>query len=462
MIQEKKTMPVLDELAKKATELSKGSLKDTVVLHINHSMDNSFYFSEVLNEMFCRAVFVGAPYNDMAVGPEWSFIRYYGKNKKGSYELWEEDICFQKNMKDFTKAVELLIERAIRESLMPWLKEGKRLLIIEDGGYHYPVLHRLLEEYPWLEGQICGSVEQTASGTVRCRRFGEKYGFSYPCASISRSDIKMYVESRFIGHRVVEELANFLYEANTFLDYHHVLLLGYGIVGRQVAMDLKHYRCRTSVWEIDPLVESVAREDGFEVIGQWEPSWFEKDTILIGNTGTPAFTMEMLQCFFEGQSNLLYLASSSSQDWEFREFLSRLRGKETWPQGAALKGAVDNRYYTRYLFEYQGREKEVVLIAEGLPVNFYRKDAISLTYSIIDLIFAEMLSLGLAFHEYPQVEKKLWLMGEEDQLSPFFTEEELITLWFARYRLTGFSGADKILSGHPMGGHLRRKMSEEA
>ena len=66
-------MPVLEELIARAQTYFGEDLKDIVVLHVNHCMDNSFYFSELLNRLFYRAVFVGAPYNENTVGLGWSF-----------------------------------------------------------------------------------------------------------------------------------------------------------------------------------------------------------------------------------------------------------------------------------------------------------------------------------------------------------------------------------------------------
>ena len=45
-------MPVLEELIARAQAYFGEGLKDIVVLHVNHCMDNSFYFSELLNQLF--------------------------------------------------------------------------------------------------------------------------------------------------------------------------------------------------------------------------------------------------------------------------------------------------------------------------------------------------------------------------------------------------------------------------
>lgn len=454
------TMPVLEWIADRAKKEDGFTLKDTVVLHINHCMENSFYFTEILNQLFGQAVFIGVPYNDMQIRGEWSFVSYYGCRLRSSFELWRDKECFFRGTGDFIGMVERLIETALQKDLLPRLMAGKRLLVIEDGGYHYPVLRRFLEQYPELSGCVCGSVEQTASGTLRCSRFGAEHGYLYPCGSISRSDIKMHIESRFIGHRVVEELACFLYTANTFLDFHHILLLGYGIVGRQVARDLHSRRCRVHVMEKDGRIAAAAQKAGYQLADKVRPELFATDTIIIGNTGTAAFTVEMLEAFFEGEANRLYLASSSSQDIEFRRFLDMAEKISPWPEGARFLSREDAEFYSCFRFFFGGREKRVYLIAEGLPVNFYRRGGISLTYSIIDLIFAEMLSMGLAFHFHKNLEKRLWLLGAEKERVCFLSEAELAQLWFSHYSLVGLARDEKLPVGHPEAAYLRERMLE--
>lgn len=455
------SMPVLEGLAETAGKDHGDVLKDIVVLHINHCMDNSFYFTEILNRLFYRAVFVGVPYNDMAVETGWSFVSCYGRKRQDFYELWREETCFGRCEGDFMEAVERLIYEALLKDIKPCMEEGKQLLIIEDGGYHYPVLNRFMEENPRFAGQVRGSVEQTASGTLRCREFGERKGYAYPCASISRSDIKMHIESRFIGHRVVEELASFLYTANAFLDFHNVLLLGYGIVGRQVAKDLEGRNCCIHVLDTDLRVAKVAGDDGFSVVEEINPRLFGSDTMVIGNTGEAAFTGEMLAMFFMSVSSKLYLASSSSQDQEFKVFLNMATAKVPWPEGAALSGREDFEYYSRFLFDYRGMQKEIILIAQGLPVNFYRKNGISLTYSVIDLIFAQMLSEGLGFCVKDGWEKGLRLLGMEEGFGGYWSEEELAKSWFLNYGLAGSGGDWDFPKSHPEADYLRQRMAGE-
>lgn len=451
-------MPVLDMIIDSVAQ-EEFDGKDIVVLHVNHCMDNSFYFSEAMKRLFYEVVFIGVPYNDKEVDGKYSFRYYFGKNKKGIFELYQEKKLFQITDQGFTQATELLIERALQRDILPWLYQGKKLLIIEDGGYHYPIIRRLVQKHPVLRTQILGSVEQTTSGTVKCIDSSREGGYLYPCTSISRSDIKMHVESRFIGHRVVEELSSFLYTANTFLDFHNVLILGYGIVGRRVARDLAEKRCNIIVYDTDDYISRIAQAEGFKTASVITPRHFPKSTILIGNVGQDSFTPEILHAFLEARADTLYLASSSSQDREFKTFLNMTREIIPYPEGLTLQEEIPEKYYTVYRFLYQGHPKTIYLIAQGMPVNFYRKDVISLTYSIIDLIFSEMLSMGISLCRKNDISPKLYLLGEADGFMPYLTEEELTRLWFDKYDLIYGEEIQDILDSHPVSDYLRNKLA---
>lgn len=452
-------MPVLDMVISSAAKSGGFCGQDIVVLHVNHCMDNSFYFSEALKKLFYEVVFIGVPYNDKEVDKNYTFRYYYGKNKKGIFELYQGPKLFQITDQDFTDATEMLLERAIQKDILPLLKKGKKLLVIEDGGYHYKVLSRMAEKYPILKTHVLGSVEQTTSGTVKCIDNAREQGYPYPCTSISRSNIKMHVEARFIGHRVVEELSSFLYTANTFLDFHNVLLLGYGIVGRRVARDLKGKCCQVTVYDTDDFISKIAKAEGVHTVNQVTEEQFTKSTIIIGNVGQASFTPEMLLAFLKGKTNTLYLASSSSQDREFKTFINMVSEKTPFPEGVKLIEEVPEEFYTIYRIQYEDRVKDVYLIAQGMPVNFYRKDVISLTYSIIDLIFSEMLSMGITLCREDSLPHRLYLLGEDDGFMPYISEEKLTELWFDRYDLNYGQNIQEILDSHPFSGYLREKLA---
>lgn len=454
-----KSMKLLERIVNEVHE--NPSLKqEIVVLHINHCMDNSFDFSEVMCRVFHKVVFIGVPYNDKVIPEGYSFCGYYGIYQDGSYRLFREGKDFGSSAYDFFEAVEKLMEKAMEEDILPLLKKGKRLLILEDGGYHYGLMQRMTKRYPILKECVVGSVEQTTSGTVRGCKIAEKMGYLYPHTSVARSNIKMNIESRFIAHRVVEELSTFLYTANAFLDFHNILLLGYGAVGRRIAQDLRGRKLQLTVYDQSTQILRAARMEGMNTTECIDRNCFTRNTVLIGNTGCTSFSREMLEAFFEGEGDKLYLASSSSQDEEFRIYLDMVRGKTEFPEGAVLISSEEGAYIEEFCFWYHGREKQVYLVAKGLPVNFYRRDVISLTNSMIDLIFAQMLSIGMELCLRSDVQKRLYLYGEDTEWMQSFSEEELLRLWFSEYGYAEEKDMQALMDEHPETKLLRRMMRE--
>ena len=299
--------------------------------------------------------------------------------------------------------------------MIPLLRQGKKLLIIEDGGYHFEALPRVKRLFPEVEDRIIGVVEQTTSGTRRSMS-KQGYRYAYPCASVARSDIKMHVESIFIGQRIVEELGLMLYAADTFYSFHSVLLVGYGIVGRSCRMALEGRFCRLEAYDTDPRVLQIAKDDGLQVYFHPSPEMFSQDTIVIGCVGGPSFGEDLFRAFLEGQGTNLYLASGSSKDVEFSYFLRYLAGKETAIPGLALEIQETAEWHSCYRFRYGGAEKAVYLMAEGKPVNFYREGVISLTYRVIDLVFTEMLQMALYLCRNRNIPPRLYVLGEDNPI----------------------------------------------
>lgn len=434
--------------------------EEIVVLHINHCMNNSFDFSEVMCHLFHKVVFVGVPYNDKIVPEGYHFEHYYGIQQKGKYVLFGKGQLWEETETDFFQAVEKLIEQALEQDIIPLLEQGKRLLIIEDGGYHYGLLRRMSLKYPVLKDHVAGSVEQTTSGTVRGCKVANQEGYLYPQASVARSDIKMNIESRFIAHRVVEELSTFLYSINAFIDFHNIVLLGYGVIGRRIAQDLYQRPIPLIVYDNCPQIRQVAQSEGMKITQRVDKSCFTRNTVLIGNTGCPAFTKEMLTEFFMAEGENLYLASSSSQDDEFRLYLDMLQKKSALPDGAVLLSQEESEYVSEACFEYQGKEKRVFLIANGFPVNFCRREVISLTNSVIDLIFSEMLLIGKELCTREGLDKKLYLYGDEAMFTDSFTEAALLKRWFSEYCYAQEQDMEVLMDAHPETELLRDMLKE--
>ena len=428
--------------------------KDVAVLHINHCMDNTFRFNDVLKGLFGHVTLLTPPYSNQDIPEGYPGPCYHGARREGRYCLMKDRRELGLSCGQFLEATLLLLEEAFRQELVPLLRQGKKLLIIEDGGYHFEALPQVRRMFPGVEDSIIGVVEQTTSGTRRSMS-RQGYRYAYPCASIARSDIKMNVESIFIGQRIVEELGLMLYEADTFYSFHDVLLLGYGIVGRSCRMALEGHFCRLAAYDTNPRVLRVAREEGLRAYPRPVPEMFARDTIVIGCVGRPSFDEEMFRAFLAGEGKTLYLASGSSKDVEFSYFLRYLAGSEAQIPGLVLEGQETARWYRRCRFRYGGGEKTVYLMAEGKPVNFYREGVISLTYRVIDLVFTEMLQMALYLCRHRDLPPQLYVLGGDNPITRAVSEGDMLERWFRENQLWHPGELERFLRPHPLAGELR-------
>lgn len=400
--------------------------EDIVLLHINHDVDNSYRFNEFLETVFDKVIFIPVSYDEDSE---------------------------HKTRGSFQEHIEEQIERMLSEAVILAVENGKKLIVIEDGGYFLPVYVRAVRKYPSLEGNILGVVEQTTSGTRRTLSHSIKNALGFPCASVARSKVKMNLESIFIGQRVVEELSLFLYSANTFLNFGNVLIVGYGIVGRSVFKSLCSYSCDISVYDCDETIRKTAETDKCKVYSEVCAEMFKRDTILIGCVGNSIFSEKMLSAFMDGDSENLYLASASSKNYEFILLIEMARGEKS-VGGITINVKEKREYYTLYELEKNGRKKFIFLFAEGMPINFYRKNVISLTDRMIDLVFLEMLMLAEIMCTH-KLSDGMHLLGESEEFKELIDEDGLMETWFS---LNGFplnDNMEKKLGSHPNTDYLR-------
>lgn len=452
-MKQRASMKLLEQTAR-AAKAEKGR-EDIAVLHINHCMDNTFYFNDVLQSLFGHVTLLTPPYSNQDIPEGYSGPCYHGMRRDGVYHLMKDRVELGCGSAEFLEATLLLLEEAFQRELISLLRQGKKLLIIEDGGYHFEALPRVKRLFPEVEDRIIGVVEQTTSGTRRSMS-RKGYRYAYPCASVARSDIKMHVESIFIGQRIVEELGLMLYAADAFYSFHSVLLVGYGIVGRSCRMALEGRFCQLEAYDTDSRVLEVAEKDGLRIYSQPDPAMFFRDTIVIGCVGGPSFGEELFRAFLEGQGTNLYLASGSSKDVEFSYFLRYLVGKEAAIPGLALEDRETAEWYSCYRFRYGGVEKAVYLMAEGKPVNFYRQNVISLTYRVIDLVFTEMLQMALYLCRNRNLPPQLYVLGEDNPITRAVSEKDLLDLWFQENHFWYQGDLATFLQPHPLADELRK------
>lgn len=213
-----------------------------------------------------------------------------------------------------------------------------------------------------------------------------------------------------------------------------------------------------TAYDVDSRMLQAARDDGMQVFPAPDPEMFCLDTIVIGCVGSPSFCEEMFLAFLRGEGKNIYLASGSSRDVEFSYLLRYLAGKEKEIPGLVLESRETARWHDCYRFRYGGREKNVYLMAEGKPVNFYREGVISLTCRVIDPVFTEMLEMALYLCRSRDILPQLYILGEDNPVTRAVSEKELLEAWFEENRFWYRGNPESFLNPHPFAGELRRSV----
>ncbi len=432
-------MPVTAEIA---ARIGPGGLDGLTIIHVNHLLMDILDLNVMLAELGATVIYVPVIYSENKPMPPAPYAVFRPGAYNGNGTAPPKGFASSR----FSASINYAVRAAMQSALAQPANGARRILLIEDGGYHYDIQKEL--DGMADETVFVGTVEQTVAGIRAARAYLRQNGsIDHPVVSVARSKAKMRFENQFVAMRVIEELALLFYQLEEFLSLKDVLLLGYGILGRAAAFLLRARSCHVTVKDMDEVVIHAAETEGFEVFESFQPEMFDSAPVVLGMTGTPAFTMTDFVAFLDGTSPVLYLASGSSKRVEFAHLINYFEGDDddraaVNAQVPQLQALADIEVHTTpvgldYTFTYQGRPRKVVLFAKGQPVNFFRADSDSLPAKVADVINAEVLALvHYLYGHQNQVEPRLHLLGH-DSLAGFDVEEdELLTLWFAKNQVS--------------------------
>ena len=238
---------------------------------------------------------------------------------------------------------------------------SEKVLIIEDGGHIYPCI---LEKYPELLKRVHGCVEQTTRGRRNIEEALRKYKTKHrtmpkiPILNVADAKLKEDFEPPHVADAVVRNIRNFLGD----VDFRgkSVAVLGYGTIGEKLAEKLKQEGMRVTVFDPDSHKTLKVSQVGLELSNSSIDAVRDK-FLVIGTSGDCSIGRnEILEL-----SHYTHLASTSSEQYEFAiselESLSGGRSTEFAPEGKVV-GTV---------YRLRAGEKEVVLLANGYPINFW-------------------------------------------------------------------------------------------
>lgn len=134
-------------------------------------------------------------------------------------------------------------------------------LVIDDGGDLAALLHTRRRD---LTGELLGGCEETTTGVHRMRILEQEGKLLYPVLSINDARCKHLFDNRYgTGQSVFTAI---MATTNLLVAGKTVVVAGFGMCGRGVAMRAKGLGARVVVTEIDPVLACEALMEGYAVL----------------------------------------------------------------------------------------------------------------------------------------------------------------------------------------------------
>ena len=270
------------------------------------------------------------------------------------------------------------------ESIDKSKTDGKRIIIIDVGGYFAKPILQLQEKCPGDERYITGVIEDTTFGH---NRYIEKLDdINVPVFSVARSSLKE-IEARFVGQDAVFAMETILRDQGILMSGRHALVVGYGMIGKNVALALKNSHLVVSVYDYYDHRNLAAYIDGFNIHKKRE--LIKNADIVFFATGNPEGALSYE--YIEECKDRVILVSVGSKDTEFD--LSKLKEQ-----------AIEQKPFGKYLKEYTiSNDRRIIVANNGTAVNFILP---SLSVEVLDLVFSEILICALLLLRYETTDEQ--------------------------------------------------------
>jgi len=264
-------------------------------------------------------------------------------------------------------------------------------MTMDDGCDLVSLLHK--ERQTDLDG-VFGGTEETTTGVIRLRAMAADGALRYPVVAVNEAMTKHFFDNRYgTGQSTVDGI---LRATNILLAGRHVVIAGYGWVGKGIAMRMRGMGAQVTVVEIDPVVAIEAVMDGFQVMqGIEAAAWGDLFITATGNYHV--FREEHFKLMKEGA----IMANSGHFDDELD--LDALRRMAV--------GGV--RQIRRDLQEFcLDGERHIYVLAEGRLVNLAAAEGHPA--QVMDMSFAnQALAAEYVAKHHAELEPKVYVVPEE-------------------------------------------------
>ncbi|HXY70898.1 MAG TPA: adenosylhomocysteinase [Actinomycetota bacterium] len=284
-------------------------------------------------------------------------------------------------------------------------------ITMDDGCDLVTMLHKeRREQLP----EMVGGTEETTTGVIRLRAMAEQGVLAYPVVAVNDANTKHLFDNRFgTGQSTIDGIVR---ATNVLLAGRAVVVCGYGMCGRGVALRARGLGARVIVTEVSPLSALEAVMEGYEVMPIREAA--RVGDVFVTVTGD---TSVLAREHFDLMKDGAILANSGHFDVEI--------DKE-----ALAESATEVRRVREFVDQYVMADgRKINLLAEGRLVNLSAAEGHPA--AVMDMSFANQAlsvehivkqgrDLTVAVHGVPQAidaevaRLKLIAMGVEiDELT---------------------------------------------
>lgn len=275
-------------------------------------------------------------------------------------------------------------EREYFDNIKQVLERGPQVLTDDGSNLHIMAHNKKIQG-------ILGGTEETTSGITRLRALEEQGKLLYPIIGVNEARTKHLFDNRYgTGQSTLMAIIKL---TNVLIAGKHIVICGYGYVGKGVASRAKGLGAIVTVVEVDSLRALEAYMDGYQVRKIIEV--VDKGDIFITCTGQKNVISEK---HFRKMKNGAILANAGHFDNEIEVDKLFLNSKENYQ----IKPYLD-------CFHIQG--KKIFLLSKGRVVNLVGAEGNP--PEVMAMSFAnQLLSIIHVFRNHKKMQNKVYSVPE--------------------------------------------------